>query len=344
MTNELQIQTHQGQSGLIGQITLNRPKALNALSLAMLTGLQAQLRTWERDPQIQAVLITGSGERAFCAGGDIRAVYEYHHTHPNEKFPYFGIEYQLNKHIYHYTKPYLSYLNGITMGGGAGISLLGSHPIASENTHFAMPETAIGFFPDVGAGHFLKRCPDKLGWYLGLTGNTIQADDVIGLGLVKHLIPTDAFSDFFTTLLERDLSQDADKTITELLTVYHQPPSASPLLAKQDTIDRCFRHDTMEAIIEALQHENDPWCTTQAAILNSRSPLSLKVTLALLKQCETLSFDDIIARNLALSEHFMQDHDFAEGIRAAVIDKDKTPIWQPATLAEVTSTMVAEYC
>ncbi len=305
--------------GDIGHILLNRPNALNALSLTMLQTLRDQLEFWQDDNTIAAVLIEGTGERAFCAGGDIRAVYENKHPTHLKAQPYFEIEYYLNELIFNFKKPYIAILDGIAMGGGLGVSIWGSHPIATERLVLAMPETAIGLFPDIGSSYFLIRLPKHIGWYLGLTGNPINAYEALTLGLVKTVMHHQSVPNFI-----RDIKPKNIITPDPIALNTH-----SELLAHQDDIEECFSHTTISKIINTLKTKDD-WCQNTAAILESRSPLSLKVTLEYLKKSANKSFSEIMQMNTHMVKQFLQGEEFFEGIRAAVIDKDKKPKWQHA--------------
>lgn len=302
--------------GIIGHILLNRPNALNALSLNMLEQLHATLSEWEHQHSVKAVLIEGAGDRAFCAGGDIRAVYQ-HRCDVSGASPYFDIEYTLNKQIFHYPKPYIAILDGIAMGGGLGISIWGSHTIATERLVFAMPETAIGLFPDIGASYFLTRLPNHMGYYLGLTGNSITAYEALQLGLVDTVIDHQSINTFKDTLNPMDITLPAP--------VVHN--TFSELLNHQEDINECFSHHSISAILTALEG-GDAWCHQVAETLRSRSPLSLKVTFEYLKRSEGMDFDTVMQLNLQLVHQFLKGTEFYEGIRAAVIDKDKNPQWQ----------------
>ena len=317
MTSEIIIDTIPTLHGTIGHLTLNRPKALNALSLDMLETLAKELGEWRDDDEICAVLIEGMGERAFCAGGDIRAVYHNRAKVLSGDQPYFEIEYHLNELIFNFPKPYIAILDGIAMGGGLGISIWGSHPIATERLLFAMPETGIGLFPDIGASYFLTRLPNHIGYYLGLTGNSINAYEALQLGLVKTVIRHDSIAAFKKQLNPQDI------VLPEPIAL----DTTSSLLEHRADIDTCFSLDSISAMISALEAK-DTWCQHIANTLKSRSPLSLKITFEYLQRSQGKSFEDIMEMNAKLVANFLCDDEFFEGIRAAVIDKDKKPRWQ----------------
>ncbi len=279
--------------GGLAVVTLNRPKALNALTLGMYRRLDPQLVAWAVDPAIHAVLIRGAGDRAFCAGGDVRAVYEAGQGKSDGlTADFFREEYCLIERVYRFPKPYIALLSGITMGGGAGVSIHGSHRVATERFLFAMPETAIGLFPDVGATVFLNRCPGRIGRYLGLTGVRIKAADALYCGLATHYIPA---------------------------------------------------ADTIEGIVAALAAETGDWAREALASLAKASPTSLKITLQQLRMSARLDVAEALQLEYRMTQHVMQRHDFFEGVRAMLVDKDQAPKWQPATLAEVSEDEVAFY-
>lgn len=317
MDHEIIVDTIPTQHGTIGHLILNRPQALNALSLNMLETLAHELGAWRDDDEICAVLIEGMGDRAFCAGGDIRAVYHNRRRVLSGEEPYFEIEYHLNELIFNFPKPYIAILDGIAMGGGLGISIWGSHPIATERLLFAMPETGIGLFPDVGASYFLTRLPDYIGYYLGLTGNSINAYEALQLGLVKTVIPHASVESFKKQLDPQHITLPKPMGLD----------STSQLLDHRTDIAECFGSNSISDIINKLESK-DHWCQGIAHTLKSRSPLSLKVTFDYLNKSRDKSFDEVMAMNAKLVNNFLHNDEFYEGIRAAVIDKDKKPRWQ----------------
>ncbi len=254
--------------------------------------------------------------------------------------PFYEAEYEANLLIHTYPKPYISLLNGIAMGGGLGISLHGTRVIATEKLQLAMPEVGIGFYPDVGANHFFKRCPPGIRTYLGLTGNTIGIADASFANLVDAYIPHEKISEFISDLTSFDLEQHALQVIDGVLKHHNQETGASTLQQNAATIASCFQLDTVEDIMLALQRTGTTWALAQLAILNSRSPTSLKATLQLFQRTLTLNLSECLAQELVLTRNFMQGHDLYEGIRAALIDKTYDPKWQPATLQEVTSQQI----
>lgn len=317
MDQEIIINMIPTTQGTIGHLILNRPQALNALSINMLEILAKTLGQWRDDDNICAVLIEGSGERAFCAGGDIRAVYHNRAQVLSGEQPYFEIEYHLNELIFDFPKPYIAILDGIAMGGGLGISVWGSHPIATERLVFAMPETGIGLFPDIGASYFLTRLPDHIGYYLGLTGNTLNAYEALHLGLVKTVISHESIPSFKKQINPQHI----------VLPKPIQLDTTSPLLDHRAVINKCFSQKSISAIIDTLEN-HDSWCQRIAHTLKSRSPLSLKVTFDYLNRSRDKNFKEVMAMNAKLVANFLRHEEFYEGIRAAVIDKDRNPRWQ----------------
>lgn len=341
---DIELQQLPGNQGDIGLITLNRPHSINALNATICQTLNNQLSAWATDPQIKAVIIRGNGQRGFCAGGDLRYLYENRNT-PHTLVNLFKDEYQVNHHIFHFPKPYISLLHGITFGGGVGTSLHGSHRIASPDFLFAMPETAIGFFPDVGASYFLSRLPQSIGIYLGLTGTTLGATEAKALGLIDHIIDTTHFEALIDTL--RHTAFDNNARYPETLTQRLQKEAALTPLHSQNTlnqhapyIQQSFSQPSLKDILRNLntQAKTSQWASETAATLLQRSPISLKVTLEQLHRAATLDFPNCLRLDYTLAQSFLQHPNFFEGIRAAVIDKDRKPQWDPATLQAVTLT------
>ncbi|MEI6559119.1 MAG: enoyl-CoA hydratase/isomerase family protein [Rhodospirillaceae bacterium] len=332
--------------GPLGLVTLNRPQALNALTLGMYLAFDRQLAAWQRDDAIRAVVVRGAG-RAFCAGGDVVHVAE---SGLAARIgggdggalarDAFFVEYRLDRRIATLGKPYLPLLDGFTLGGGAGISLHGSHPIATEHTRFAMPECVIGLFPDIGASHFLARCPGRIGDWLGLTGARLAAADLVYAGLVRHYVPQARLEALVAALAAADWSAPGDRVADEVIAGHASAPGEPPLAAHRALIDRCFGHDTVEEMVAALEAEPGEFAHAQLEALRRGSPTSLKVTLRQLRQGACLSLEDCLRLDYRLSQAFMAEHDFYEGIRAALVDKDKHPRWQPPTLAGVSDELV----
>ncbi len=329
-----------GKGGGLGMITLNRPSVLNALNHDMNLAIRAQLREWALNPDVKAILVRSVG-RAFCAGGDLRFTYE-HYADKSTLENFFYHEYQLNRDIFHYPKPYIALLDGITMGGGVGLAIHGSYRIATERLLFAMPETGIGFFTDVGGTYFLPRLQGRLGFYLGLSGARLAFEDCVALGIATGYVPHDHL-EWLTQQLADEVFDDPHQSVQRVLNRFYLMPAPGQLLQHQAALEGCFSGDTVENILDALRQSEDHFCNTVGEIIKKRSPTSLKVTLLALQKGKNMDFDSCMTQEYSLACHFIQQHDFMEGIRAVIIDKDSSPFWQPAHLAEVSSEVVAGY-
>jgi enoyl-CoA hydratase len=341
------------ETGGVATVTLNRPQALNAFTLGMYRAFDPKLRAWAETPAVHAVLIRGAGERAFCAGGDVRAVYEAGRGISGERdltAVFFREEYELIRRIHRLPKPYIAIIDGITMGGGAGVSINGAYRIATERTLLAMPETGIGLFPDVGATRFLNRCPGQVGRYLGLTGARIGPADALYCGFATHFVPRESVPELVAALENLPWSAgDEQKQVQALLGEFAAEPDAPSLAPRQEPIDRCFAPETIEAILDALSAEeagggaHAEWAAQTRTTLMAKSPTSLKITLRQLIVGRDFNLDAALILEYRLTQHVMEGHDFYEGVRAVVVDKDQMPRWQPATLAEVDDAMVDGY-
>lgn len=330
--------------GGLGGILLNRPKVLNALSAAQYHTLTDCLSRWEGDDRVTLVLVEGAGERAFCAGGDIRMVFDAHGRGDHAfNRAIFRAEYRLNRRIHHYPKPYVALLDGIVMGGGAGISVNGRWRVATERTQFAMPETGIGFFPDVGATHFLGRCPGRVGLYLGLSGARLGPADSLWAGIATHFVPADQLEALRAALRAAAAAADPAAAADAVLRRFHRDPGPGPLGKRHEAIDRCFGGDSLDDILAALRAEKTDWAWDTVDALAARSPTSLAVTFRQLSEGRELAFDDAIRREFRLACRFLAGRDLYEGIRAQVVDKDRRPLWSPASLAELDEIIVAGY-
>ena len=323
--------------GRAGFVTLNRPQALNALTLAMIEAMDARLAAWASDPAVDVVVLRGEGERAFCAGGDVRAIWRAGQEGDPLTRDFFRAEYRLNRRIKVYRKPYVALIDGITMGGGVGVSVHGSHRVATERTVFAMPETRIGFFPDVGASHVLPRLPGKLGLYLGLTGARLRAADALYAGIATHYVDSARLPELDAALAE------AGRDVGPVLAVFAGDAGKAGLPGRRAAIDRCFAGTTVEGVIGALTDEGGVWADGVLKDLAAASPTSLKITAEELRRGARLQFDACMTMEYRLSQACLARHDFYDGIRAAVIDKDNAPDWQPATLAGVSAELVAAH-
>lgn len=330
-----------GVHGDIGLITLNRPAALNALNHKMFHALDHHFAEWGEKENIKAVVIRATPGRAFCAGGDIRLAYEKKKSNDPHLVDFFKDEYAMNRRLFHFKKPYIAILNGITMGGGAGISMHGSHRVGTPRMVFAMPETGIGFFPDIGASYFLSRLPFKMGFYLGITGETISYEDCYALKLVDQVIAVDSENNLLQKLVDSSLPDN--ETISNIIQQYSVTVPPSALMEHQNDVMRAFSKNSIEEIIKSLQSSENEWCRERAAIINKKSPISLKVTLEELTQAEHLNFDECMDMEYCIMQEFLNSHDFFEGIRAALIDKDRNPRWKPATLEEISHNDVMQF-
>ena len=332
-----------GRSGDIGEIILNRPKALNALDNDMCRDLFLQLVKWAKANHIKAVIIKGEGSRAFCAGGDIRALYDLKEAEIELQRQFFWHEYRLNSVLHDFPKPYISLLDGITMGGGAGVSIHGSHRIATENFSFAMPETKIGFYPDIGASYFLNKCPGKTGYYLGLSGATINQAEAYHLGLVTHVVNQSRLIELEEALLHTAFNSNDFPTVTKIIEQFNLHPEPSDFRFHQEHIDECFNEDSIEAILTSLKESSHKWCHTVAKALETRSPTGLKITLERLRRADSMSFDEIMQMDFDTTQQCLQTHDFYEGVRAIIIDKDQSPQWNPKALSKIKNKDIDDY-
>ena len=328
----------------IGVIVLNRPRALNALSLEMIREMERMLPAWERDPAIKAVVVRGAGDRAFCAGGDVAGLYREMREDPagTLRRDFFREEYIVNRRIYRFAKPWISFLHGIDMGGGVGLSVHGTYSIATERFLFAMPETAIGLFPDVGGGYFLVRLKGALGIFLALTGYRLKAADALWSGIVQAHVPSARLDELLQALGTADLSgADARAAVDAVVARFKTPAGEPTLPALMPQIDRCFSADAVEEMVARLRRETGDFAAAQLKELLRFSPISLKVTLEQLKRSANRSFEDTMTMEYRISQACMRPgHDFFEGVRAVLIDKDQAPKWTPARLEDVDRAMV----
>jgi len=319
----------------IGRITLNRPKALHALNTDMCRLMSEALAAWASDDNVRMLLIDhAEGTRGFCAGGDIRMVAESGRKDGKAGADFFRIEYTLNTRIKRFPKPYIAFLDGVTMGGGVGISIHGSHRVATEHTLFAMPETGIGLFPDVGGSWFLPRLEGELGIWLALTGARLKGKDVLAAGIATHFVA----SEKLPAIKARILAGEVPDTV---LSDYAEAPPIPAYAEHLDIINHCFSRPTVTDICLALKMADDDWATAQADILKTRSPLSMAVSLEQLRRgAKMTSFEDIMRMEYRIACHIIRMHDFSEGVRAVIEDKDHTPKWSPQTPAAVSLSMV----
>ncbi|KAF7214496.1 3-hydroxyisobutyryl-CoA hydrolase, mitochondrial isoform X1 [Nothobranchius furzeri] len=332
--------------GRTGVITINRPKVLNALNLTMIRQIYPQLKKWENDSEVDIVIIKGAGGKAFCAGGDIRAVTEAGKAGGSLAQDFFREEYILNNAIGAYRKPYIAIIDGITMGGGVGLSVHGRFRVATEKTLFAMPETAIGLFPDVGGGYFLPRLRGKLGLFLALTGFRLKGRDVQRAGVATHFVESNKIPDLEKELVDLKCPSNAD--ISKLLE-FHQKQSSldseKPFVLEKhlSEIDRLFSSSSVEGIMQNLRADGSDFANKQAETLSKMSPTSLKITFKQLQLGAALSLQDVLVMEYRLSQACMRGCDFHEGVRAVLVDRDQNPKWNPSTLDQVSDQLVDKY-
>lgn len=329
--------------GSAGLVVLNRPKALNALTRGMVRALHAQLKAWAADGAVTRVVVTANGERAFCAGGDIRALYDLGRARKQqEALQFFREEYALNAFIKRYPKPYVSLIDGLVMGGGVGISIHGSHRVAGDRYAFGMPEVSIGFFPDVGATYALPRLPGEIGTYCALTANRLAVSDAVLGGAATHYVNSHRFGGLLDALCSAD-------PVNAVLSSFMTSPGEGETLPRRRVIDRLFSHDHVEDILagldtEAMSGSGDAvWAEDIARIMRSRSPMSLKIALAQMRLGKTKAFEECMAIEFRIVSRILYDHDLYEGVRAVIVDKDNKPVWRPASLGEVSEADVARH-
>jgi enoyl-CoA hydratase len=324
------------RDGGLGRIVLNRPAVLNALSPAQYATLSELLRAWQDDDGVRMVLVEAAGGKAFCCGGDIRVVWEARARGEDAaNRALFRLEYAMDRRIHHYPKPYVALIDGIVMGGGAGISVNGGFRVAGPRTLFAMPEAGIGLFPDCGATWFLSRCPGRVGLYLGLSGARLGPADCLWAGIATHHAAAECRADLRAALIKAAGAGDPRGAAAETLARFHSDPGPAPLAGMLPAIDRCFGRQSPAEIMAALAEEPGDWAQDALKRMRANSPTSLAVTFRQLTAGAELDFDTAIAREYRLAWHLLTGHDLFEGIRALVVDKDKTPEWRPATLEEV---------
>jgi enoyl-CoA hydratase len=329
--------------GAAGLVTLDRPKALNAVTHAMVRALTETLTEWADDPSITRVVLTASGERAFSAGGDIRALYELGRAgRQQDALAFWRDEYRLNRLIKRYPKPYLALLDGIVMGGGVGIAIHGSHRIAGDRFAFAMPEVGIGFFPDVGATWFLPRLPGQLGTFCALTGERLGPDDAVASGIATHRVGSARFPELLNALC-------GPEPVGAVLAGVAEPAAAGALAARRSRIDSLFAADQVEEILGALDRaasiddEGAGWAQATGATIRTKCPTSLKIALLQMRRGPRWTFDECLRAEYRIVSRIVYGKDFYEGVRAVIIDKDNAPQWHPGTLAEVSTDEVERH-
>jgi enoyl-CoA hydratase len=325
------------RDGHLGHIILNRPEAINALTHPMVTRMAAALDDWEQDDTVSTVLLTGAGERGLCAGGDIVAIHRDAVNHGTETERFWADEYRLNARIADYPKPYVVLMDGLVLGGGVGVSAHGSLRVVTEHTKVGMPETGIGFVPDVGGTHLLSRAPGELGTHLALTARTFAGADAIALGFADQFVDSSALPDLAKALAW----EDAAEAVRSFARDYF-PPAA--LAAERSWIDACYSFNTVEEIIGALGASEVPAAQAAAESILAKSPTALKLTLESLRRARsTETLEETLEQEFRVSLRCLAAPDLAEGIRAQVIGKDRRPRWSPDTLEAVSAADVSAY-
>ncbi len=323
--------------GPVGRIRLNRPKALHALNLAMCEAVLDALEAWRADPAVEVVTIDHTEGRGFCAGGDIRMLAASGAQDGSEARAFFHAEYRMNHRLFTYAKPTVAFMDGITMGGGVGLALPCRFRVATENTKFAMPETGIGLFPDVGGGWYLSRLPGRIGQYVALTGHRLDGADCLALGLATHYLPSASLD-----TAKAGLAQTPQDIAGVLDPLAAAAPEAR-ILNDKAMIDRLFASDVLEEIFAALAADGSDWATATLATLRAKSPQSMKVSLRLLADGAAMpTFEDEMRQEYAVGAHVVQRHDFLEGVRAVIVDKDNAPRWDPATPEAVSDHVIEQ--
>ncbi|HEY0329798.1 MAG TPA: enoyl-CoA hydratase/isomerase family protein [Rhodopseudomonas sp.] len=331
------------REGTAGVIRLNRPKAINALTLAMVRGIDAALDGFAADPEVALVLLEGAGERGLCAGGDIRTLYDSARAGGDLGPAFWREEYLLNARIARFVKPYVALMDGLVMGGGVGLSAHGSVRVVSETTRIAMPEVGIGFFPDVGGSYLLSRAPGETGTYFGLTGATMNGADAIFAGFADAFVPAPQWPALREKLTQAPRGASAGQ-VRGIVARFAAKPEPGPAELHRSQIDAAFAHDTVEEIVAALSRDGSEFAQATLKALGGKSPTSLKVALRLLRSARlAASLEACLADEYRAALEVFVSADFVEGIRAAVIDKDRNPKWQPSRLEDVTDDIVARY-
>jgi enoyl-CoA hydratase len=327
------------KQGGFGIATLNRPQALNALTLDMFSAYDPQLAEWEADPGVRAVLVRGAGDRAFCAGGDVRRIYDARHSPsvPGDyKYEMYRREYLTIRRLHRMRKPYVALTHGLTLGGGAGISLNGMFCVASDG-EFGMPEVFIGTTPDVAATRFLHLLPGEMGMYLALTGGRISMPDAVACGLASHYVPRDRYVALTGALTSIDFREGRERDqIEEAISRFAGWPPKPTFSAIQPAVDRVFGLDSVEAILEALRRETGDWARQALAAMQRASPLSLKLTFRQMRMGSvSMPVEEALALEFRIVQNILPRGDLYEGVRALLVDKDKKPRWRFASVEQV---------
>lgn len=331
------------REGAAGIIRLNRPKAINAVTLEMFRDVDRALDAFETDPEVSVIVLEGAGERGLCAGGDIRALWESSHAKGDLGKILWREEYILNSRIAHFSKPYVAFMDGIVMGGGVGLSAHSKHRVVTDKTRLAMPEVGLGFFPDVGGTWLLANAPGEIGTYFGLTGAMMNGPDAVHAKFADRVVPQAKLFDLRRALTNINPgAEDAD--VWDLIRSFATPEKAGPVAALQPQIDKWFAHDRVDEIMDALTQDGSELALATLKTLNEKSPRGLVVTLKLLRLArESATLEECLVREYRSALAVFASDDFREGVRAAVIDKDRNPVWSPKTVDEVTPQMIAPY-
>ena len=320
----------------IGFVTLNRPKAINSLNQSMIDGLRAVLSAWEHDAAINAVVLSGAGERGLCAGGDVVAIYHSARSDRVDARRFWHDEYLMNGQIGRFPKKYVALMDGIVMGGGVGVGAHANTRVVTETSKVAMPEVGIGFIPDVGGAYLLARAPGSLGLHVALTGAPFSGADAIALGFADHYVPHDKLD-----ALRQAIATDG---VESAIAAHAVEPPASQLATQRDWIDHCYAGDTLADIVAALRGHDAGAANDAANLIATRSPIALSVTLAAVRRAADLAtLEDVLVQDYRVSSASLRSHDLVEGIRAQLVDKDRNPKWSPASLAQVTVADVDAY-
>ncbi len=320
----------------VGILTLNRPKAINSLTEAMVAEIGKALHAWENDDSVHTVLLTGAGERGLCAGGDVVALYHSAKAGGADARRFWYDEYLVNAYIGNYPKPYVAVMDGIVMGGGVGVAGHGSIRVVTDTTKMAMPEVGIGFVPDVGGTYLLSRAPGALGLHAALTGAPFSGADAIAMGFADHYVPHDKLADFIESVVAEGVEQ--------ALSAHAVEPPASALMEQRAWIDESYAGATVADILGALQNHDAPEARAAADLIATRSPVALAVTLEAVRRAEKLdTLEEALRQEYRISSAAVRSHDFVEGIRAQLVDKDRNPKWSPASIADVTQADIDAY-
>ncbi len=320
----------------VGFVTLNRPKALNSLNQTMVDVLRTVLTDWENDDAVRCVVLTGAGDRGLCAGGDVVAIYHSAKADGVAARRFWHDEYLLNAQIGRFSKPYVSVMDGIVMGGGVGVGAHANTRIVTDTTKMAMPEVGIGFIPDVGGTYLLSRAPGSLGLHAALTGAPFSGADAVALGFADHYVPHHRLDEFTAAI--------AGAGVADALTDHAVEPPPSALAAHRDWIDQCYAADSAAEIIAALAEHGSADAAEAARLISTRSPIAVSVTLESVRRAAELgTLEEVLVQEYRVSCASLRSHDLVEGIRAQLIDKDRNPRWSPSTLGEVSAADVAAY-